>query len=264
MQQDEPDQAPQRLVQKRGMHGQRGVEPVAAQPLLDGIARHAPRQRRVGAEGLLIEEVAPAAARLPDQKTERRDIEHREGVELAYPTHDQPGGERHDQAAVDAKAALPDVQDRFRVGKIGVALIAEQHIVQPRADEGQQRAHQDGIDHLVGIEAEGSCMGQAVDHRQQKADGDAHTVPFDRERVAEQREAEQLIAQRQVPPEGGKLDVFRQGRQQIHRKNFLSVFVGGYRRSRRCAAGSVRSVISRGGRSTGCVPRSAGGGAAAA
>ena len=74
------------------------------------FAVHAPRQGRVAAERLLIEEVAPAAAALPHEEAHGRKVEHGQHRHLAPFTGKAAEQKAADDAAVDGKAAIPDGQ----------------------------------------------------------------------------------------------------------------------------------------------------------
>ena len=87
----------------------------ARQVIVGRLAVHAPGQSGVAAKGLLIEEVAPAAAALPDEEAHGRQIEH--GQHGNFPpltgqTSEQKGS---DDAAVDGKTAVPDGQHIFQM-----------------------------------------------------------------------------------------------------------------------------------------------------
>ena len=84
-QQDKARKAPQRFIQKCGVHRQAGVYRDALRgqcglhrrKVSRGVfADHAPGQRGVGAEGLLVYKIAPAADALANQKAHGRQIEH--------------------------------------------------------------------------------------------------------------------------------------------------------------------------------------------
>ena len=177
VQQDKAEQAPQRLIQKGGMH--RLVEGVAAavDAALDDVAGHAPGQVGVAAKRLLVEEITPAPDALPDQEAQRGQVKHRRRVDLADFAHDQPGDKGEDDPAVDAEPAFPDVEDAQRVFKVFRPVVAEQHIIQPRADKGKNRGHQHHVDHPVGIDVELLGALEGVDYRQQEAQRDQQAVP---------------------------------------------------------------------------------------
>ena len=109
MQQDKAQNAPQRFVQEGGVY--RLVDGVAGAVDAGGddVAGHGPRQVGVVAEGLLVKEVAPATHTLADEEAQGGDVAHRQGVDLFDPAHQRTEQERHDDAAVDGKPAVPYV-----------------------------------------------------------------------------------------------------------------------------------------------------------
>ena len=88
--QQKPDQIPQALIEKRGMDLDilRGAGPQA----------HPPGQRGLGAEGLPIDEVGPAADALAQQQAHHRQVRHGAHLDLLVPgvekCHDGPGNHR--------------------------------------------------------------------------------------------------------------------------------------------------------------------------
>ena len=112
-QDDKACQAPDAFIQESRMHRSGGVDSHTGgqcdlhrlQVGFGSLAVHAPGQRSVRAEGLLIDEVAPAADALADEEAQRDQVEQRQQRDLA-PLGGQPAEhERADDRAVDGNAA---------------------------------------------------------------------------------------------------------------------------------------------------------------
>ncbi len=196
------EQAPQRLIQKRGVHRLHriiagGIRVATA----DNVSRHAPRQSGVAAKGLLVEEVAPAADRLTDQKAGRRQIKHSQGIHLAERTHPQRRHKRHDYAAVNRQSALPDTQNAQRIAEVLCAILRKNDVVQTRSDKGKQRADQHHVRHRIlgNLKFIGTPIG--IKNCQQKADGNQHAVPANAEFGATDRKRKNLLADVKAPAE---------------------------------------------------------------
>ena len=128
------------------------------------------------AEGLLVEEVAPAADGLPQHQTRRDEIRQRPEGDLFPLREDQRGDDAADDRAVDGDAALPDEQ---RVDGIGGVLIPlENHIVKAGEDDGRGHGQQGVIEHTIGVQP--LALGLAVDHddRKHHRQGDQNAIPI--------------------------------------------------------------------------------------
>ena len=98
---------PQALIQKRGMD-------VDGRAVRRGQA-HAAEDVCLGAEGLTVHKVSPAADDLPEQKTAAQIVHHGQDGDL-FAAADQPDRENApDHAAVDSDAAVPDCKELVRV-----------------------------------------------------------------------------------------------------------------------------------------------------
>ena len=185
-QHEKAQNAPDRFVQKRRMHRQRGIhrDPLlgkarlhACQIGMGAVAVHAPGQRGVRAKRLLIEKIAPAANALPDQKAHTGQIEHWQNGHPA-PFADEKGRcKRADHRAVDGKPALPDIQ---HLGKALVFKRRHRHIERAPSQHRKHRADEDHIHHPVGVDAEAARITERKQQRQQHAGGDEDAIPVDR------------------------------------------------------------------------------------
>lgn len=109
------------------------------------VTVHAPRQVGRAAESFLVHKVTPAADTLTDEIAKRRDIQHGEQVHLADLRDDAAAQHAADDAAVNAEAALFDVEDFHRVRDVLVARV-EDDVVKTRADDATEQAGDDGIE----------------------------------------------------------------------------------------------------------------------
>src|SRR5215467_4816509 len=144
---EEHHQVPQRLVEERGME-------VLVLRVLDGPMRRRdekpPRQVRRRAEGLLVEEVAPAADGLTEGEARSCDVQVRDGGQSARERVTTAHEETADDAAVNGEAALPHREDFSREAKVVVEV--EGHVIQSRADEPAEETELRGLEHAIGIE----------------------------------------------------------------------------------------------------------------
>src|SRR5690242_6847754 len=144
-QDDDADDVPDELVQKRRVEG-RVLDVAAAVRLVD---LQSPRQARRLAEQLLVEPVPPPADPLREQQA-RRDGVHEEAHAVAGAVHDPCAGEHAEQdPAPDAEAALPDRERRPPgVDRLDLAP-ARDVVVEPRPDDAEGDApHGDAEDEI--------------------------------------------------------------------------------------------------------------------
>ena len=131
-------------------------------------AVHAPGQVRVRAEGLLVDEVSPAADSLADQKTLNRNVQHRRDFHLMDFGHYYAAQQSADDAAVNSQAALVYVKDLYGILPIHIAGI-ENHIVKPCADDAQDQSGDDAVDEMILVAL---ADFQRIKKRQNEAQGD--------------------------------------------------------------------------------------------
>ena len=161
---------------QRNLHG--------SQISLGPLAVHAPGQRCVCAERLLIDEVAPAADPLPDEEPQRDKIKQRQQRHLA-PFGGQPAKDKcAEDRAVDGDAALADV-DHLPDALVGKGR--HSHIVDAGAYDGHHSADGHHIDQPVGVNAVVHGIAEGVEHRQQHTCRDDNAVPIDIEPADGQR-----------------------------------------------------------------------------
>ena len=146
-----------------------------------------PRQARRGAEGLLVEEIAPPSDRLTERHARRGRVEVTRQGQAPPPRVRAAGQESADQAAVERRPALPDGEDPPRV--LPVVGPGEQHVVEPGADETAEERQLGRLEHLEGVEA--------------AAPGDAGREPDARRHRRRQHHA--------VPAEGNRPDLDQDG-----------------------------------------------------
>ncbi len=116
------------------------------------LARHAPRQIRVGAEGLLIHKVAPAADRLPDQQAGGTDVEKRKQLYPAPFAADDRAKRAADDCPVKAQSAAAQVEDRAEIP--GIFVPAKRDVIETRADDAQNGGGHHDIQRMVAVKAE--------------------------------------------------------------------------------------------------------------
>ena len=114
------------------------------------LAHHRPRQIGYGAVRLLIEEVAPAAETLTDQKTDHHNVENRQKAHLLDFRDGKSSGNRADYAAVYRQAALVDIEYLNRMS--GVIIPFENAEVKPCADDTRDKSDENAVHQLAEIE----------------------------------------------------------------------------------------------------------------
>ena len=173
----------------------------AAQIGFGGGAVHPPGQGGVAAKGFLVDKVAPAADALADQKAHAGQVQHGGHRDFA-PAAGQPAeDDRADDAAVNGKAALADVQ---HIPDAVVGKGRHGHIVHAGADDGHDHAHHDDVGHGIAVDAELGAVAEREQDGQHDAGGDQHAVPVDVHAADGESHPVDLKAEAQ-PREGDKV-----------------------------------------------------------
>ena len=151
----------------------------------DGRQAHAPRQRRLRAEGLAVHEVAPAADELADKQADDDEVGHGEELKslLALaPAQAQRDDDDGDDRPVDGETAVPD-GDGLAPAERAVAVFEvveiEQHIVNPRAEDAAGDAPEHAVEEVILADAVFLLLAHAKRQRQHKAERDENAVPVD-------------------------------------------------------------------------------------
>ena len=129
-----------------------------------------PHSQKAGgfpAKGLPVQEVAPAADALPDEKAQADQIQQSQDVQLLHPAENQSADDRADDAAVNGQSALPNVQAGDGVG--GILLPGKDAIIGPGANDGKGGRPQDPVDEMVLRDAELSAPAAGLPQRQGQA-----------------------------------------------------------------------------------------------
>src|SRR5215510_15107157 len=144
-QHQEHREVPDRLVEKRRV-----------EVLVLGVAEGTMLRRdielpgQIGrpAEGFLVEEVPPAADRLPQHHRRPCHVESAEDRHVPPPCQPHPDERAHDEAPMHGKPALPDGDDLRRIA--AVVIPVEDDLVEPRTDETRQDGPLPYADDVVG------------------------------------------------------------------------------------------------------------------
>ena len=150
---------------------------MAGKIIRNGIGGHAPRQGGIGAEGLHIEEIAPAPDGLSQHHTGEGRIGNGQHGQLFAAANDKRHDKRPDDAAVDGQPAAPQVKDLLEVVLIMIPL--ERHIVGARPHNGAEHRPQDYIQSLIGVNAAAAVVGKIDPQPQAEAHRDDNAVPVD-------------------------------------------------------------------------------------
>ena len=172
-QKDQAYEVPQAFVQEGRVHVY-GRSVRADKP-------HAAEHVRLRAKGLAVHKIAPAAYDLPDEQAENDDVQHRGQRDLLVAA-DKPQRENAgDNAAVDGEAAV--AQDEYLRGFCKVMVKLEEHVVEPRADYRRRDDDEDGVVHVVLLDAEARADARAAYYAEDEAEGydDAVEVDFEAE-----------------------------------------------------------------------------------
>ena len=170
MQQNQPCKVPHRLIQEGGVVVLPGTGAGVVQA-------HPGKGLRGRAEGLPVEEVAPASGGLPDEETQAHQIQHGSQLQLFDPGEHGDADNGPQNAAVDGDAALPDVQHRDGVG--GVILPGKRHIVDPGTDNGKGCDPEDAVKDVILRQAELLAPAGAIEGCQEQARGNDDAVKID-------------------------------------------------------------------------------------
>ena len=165
------------------------------------LAHHRPRKVGNCAVSLLIEEVAPATETLTDQKADHNYIQNRKKAHFLYFRDDKTSRDSADYAAVNRQAALMNIENFDRMGKIIVPLKNAE--VQSRADYSGYYTDENAVHQLVEIELETRSRLVSIENSEHKSRGNNQTVPIDLERA--ERESDTVDVK--LPAEVWELNV---------------------------------------------------------
>ena len=143
---------------------------------------HAPGKVGHAAERLTVHKVAPAADRLPDQKTHHAAVGHGPKTELADAAEDIGGQKACNDCAVDGKTAVPNAEhfhEVERAVRIAVEIQIENDVVDAGANDAGGDRPEDHVDHIVARQAEFGRLAHAEPETCQHAGGKQHAVPVD-------------------------------------------------------------------------------------
>ena len=138
-----------------------------------------PRQIRRRAEGLLVEEVAPASDGLPERQARRGDVEigpHGQPPEPGVAAADEDAAE---DPAVDGESALPDGEDLR--GSHRVVVQVERDVVEARAHETAQERELGRLEEVLGVEAAAPRIAMRQPEPDRHRGGHEQAVPAQRE-----------------------------------------------------------------------------------
>ena len=129
------------------------------------------------AEGLPVEEIAPAADALANEEAQQDQIQRCGKLDFLHLAECPHTGHRAQHAAVNGDAAVPDVQHGD--GVPGKFIPGEGAVVGPGAQNGEGGHPQHAVQHMVLRQAEFLGPLGAVQNRQHQADGDDQAVIMD-------------------------------------------------------------------------------------
>ena len=147
------------------------------------LARHRIEQAHAGeghgrrAEGLPVEEVAPAAHKLADEEAHNHQVQQCGQGAFFDAAIDGNAYKGSDDCTVDGKTAVPDVQHGD--GIVGVVRPAEHAVINSGADDGKGRDPEDAVENVVLGQPGPLAAAAAIDPGQQQTKGNDHAVQVD-------------------------------------------------------------------------------------
>ncbi len=142
---------------------------IIADSTLYGSACHTEDTVGIHAEGFLINEVAPAADALSEEKSDNGYIHHRQDLDLAYPCDYISYDEGTYDTAVHGKSAVSGVDYRLPVPLVFVPF--HQHVVNSCADYSADNAEDYNIYGSVVVKAEALHLGKHIAECKDKSEG---------------------------------------------------------------------------------------------
>ena len=170
VQDQEARKIPQAFVQEGGVV----VFPLARHRIVQAHAGEGHGRR---AEGLPVEEVAPAAHKLADEEAHNHQVQQCGQGAFFNAAIDGNAYKGSDDCTVDGKTAVPDVQHGD--GVVGVVRPAEHAVINSGADDGKGRDPEDAVENVVLGQPGPLAAAAAIDSGQQQAKGDDHAVQVD-------------------------------------------------------------------------------------
>ncbi|KAG1256899.1 hypothetical protein G6F65_016125 [Rhizopus arrhizus] len=140
-----------------------------------GREHHAPAAVGVLAPQLGTDEVADTAKAQAQRHQRRHEIHGVEEVQRVLARPPPAGAEHAQQAAVEAHAAIPDLEQQQRVVQ-EIAQRVEQHVADAPAQHHAEHGVEQQVGEAVGIDARQAPVGNAL-AAQQPGRGEAEQVP---------------------------------------------------------------------------------------
>ena len=170
VQKHKAQQTQQGFIQKAGVH-------IAIHYSGGIFAVHAPGQFRGGAEGLLVDKVAPAAHTLANEETQGSNIQNSGNLQLAELGHQAAEHHSADNAAVDGQASVVNLEDLQGVFPVFITGI-EDHIKQPRENYPGDEANNNHIEQTVDINVHFLAAKAGIDQCQQEPCRNDDAIPI--------------------------------------------------------------------------------------
>ena len=133
---------------------------------------------RVFSEGLAVKKVPPSTDDLPDRDAHRDRVENETDGNLLDLRHGQDSQGTADDAAIDRKPALSDIENGCKVTL--VCIPRKDDIVDTRADDADEHADEDDVDIIIRLLAGLLCAPHCDPKTDQHADRDHDPVVGDR------------------------------------------------------------------------------------
>ena len=138
---------------------------------------HPEKALRGGAEGLPVEEVAPASGTLADEKAQGHQVQQGTDSDLLYQAEHRDTHQGTQHTAVNGQTTLPDVQHGN--GVIPVHIPGKGAVVGPGAQNGKGGHPQHTVDNIVFLQPELLAPAAGIQHRRNQAAGNDEAVHVD-------------------------------------------------------------------------------------
>ena len=140
---------------------------------IDGGEAHPPGEGGLGAEGLPVHEVAPAADGLAQHEAHDAEVRHGPQPDVLAAAVEEGHEEDRDDGAVDGEAAVPDGHDAAPVEaavRIPEAVQVEENVVDPGPQDAEGHTHEDEVQQVILLDAVVLGLLQAEEHAEEHAE----------------------------------------------------------------------------------------------
>ena len=132
-------------------------------------------------EGLPVHEIAPTADALADEEAQHHHVQQGSHLDLLDLAEDADAQDCTQNTAIDGQAAFPDVEELVQM--LAVVVPGEDAVIKSGAEDGEGGHPQHAVHQVIFLDAELAAALATVEHRQDQAEGNDHTVIIDGKRA---------------------------------------------------------------------------------